>query len=438
MMQENDRQEDGLRTIEVEVQSRHYRPIPGEWLASGIVRVGGKETHWNAARQNDQWKVTPAGIEGWGLEGKALPEAVELIVLALRGSRKFLSRPEAEKEKARLLQEEPRVLLAHGGGTLMRELIREVILKNLSNPVLDALGDSAILPRQTGRIMFTTDTFVVRPLFFAGGDIGRLAVCGTVNNLLVSGARPLAISLSLVIEEGLPLSTLQKIILSVKQAAAEAKVRVVTGDTKVVEKGTTHMLFINTAGLGVAVGRLRVGLGLAKPGDAVLVSGQVGNHGIAVICAREGLKFATHVTSDVAPLTTLVSKLLKNRVAIRAMKDPTRGGLAAALNEIAGRSRVQIEIDQAAIPIAPEIEDSCEMLSLDPLYVASEGVMVAVCSQSAAKKALAAMKGHPLGARAAIIGRVKAGEPGRVVLKTRTGGSHIVDMPYGELLPRIC
>jgi hydrogenase expression/formation protein HypE len=425
------------KSIEVEVQSKHYRPMTSKWLANGVVMVEGRPVYWKAARQYAKWEIEPSAHDGWQIEGKSKEEAVHLIVQALQENRKFLSQFEGAREEEEPYVEGPRIALAHGGGgTLMHDLIQNVIVKHLSSPELDKLDDGAILPRQTSRLVLTTDTFVVKPLFFRGGDIGRLAVCGTVNNLAVSGAKPLVVSLGLVLEETLPISTLVDILTSVKEAADEAGVRVVTGDTRVVERGKADRMFINTTGLGAVYPRLRTGQDRAKPGDAVLVSGTLGDHGIAILCEREGMEMKGMPESDVAPVNLLVEKLIQSKVTVRCMKDPTRGGAAAALNRIAESSEVQMELEEKALPMKDKVRDACEMLGLDPLYIANQGKIILVCSQKSAARALDVMKQHPLGRDAAIIGRVKGGTPGRVSVKTATGDFRIVDMPYGEHMPR--
>ncbi len=426
------------KSIEIEVQSKHYRPVSSKWMANGVAMVDGKPVYWKAARQFAKWDVEPSAYDGWTLEGDDESSVRDMIVRALQENRKFLSQEEAAAEEEKPAVTGPQISLAHGGGgALMHELIREVILKNLSSPELDKLEDCATLPRHSGRMVFTTDTFVAGPLFFGGGDIGRLAVCGTVNNLSASGAKPLAMSLGLVLEEGLPVSTLADVLTSVSKTSEEAGIQVVTGDTRVVEKNRIDGLLINTTGLGVAFPRIRASLDRAKPGDAVLVSGTLGDHGITVLCEREGLRFDAMPRSDVAPIAPLVAGLVESKVAIRCMKDPTRGGLAAALNRIALASKMQIDLDVKKLPVRPEVRDACDMLGLDPIGLPNQGKLLLVCSGATAKKALSVMKKHPLGKDAAIIGQVSKGEAGRVVLKTNSGDSRIVDMPYGDQLPRV-
>ncbi len=334
-----------------------------------------------------------------------------------------------------------RITLAHGGGgRLSRALVQDVILPALAADSAAALEDSAVRPWPAGAALaFTTDSYVVKPLFFRGGDIGRLAVSGTGNDLAAAAARPLWLSMALVIEEGLPVSVLRRALESARRAAEEAGVEVVAGDTKVVERGAADGLFINTAGVGAARPDVRVSAAYARPGDRVLLSGALGEHGVAILSEREGLEFDTPVRSDVAPLAGLVHEMLDAvGDAAHCLRDPTRGGLAAALHEIAADSGVGIELDEAAIPVSPAVAAACDMLGLDVLSVANEGKMIAIVAADAADAALEALRGHPLGRGAACIGRVTAGAPGQVVLHTAVGGARLVDLPAGELLPRIC
>jgi hydrogenase expression/formation protein HypE len=334
-------------------------------------------------------------------------------------------------------QEPDKVLLAHGsGGKLMHELI-EGFLPELANPLLEKLEDAAVF-EASGRLAFTTDSYTVNPLFFPGGDIGRLAVCGTVNDLAMSGARPLYLSLAFIIEEGLPLADLKKVLASIRDAAAQAGVQIVTGDTKVVGRGGADRLFINTAGIGAVPEGVDISAANAHPGDKVLLSGSIGDHGIAVLSQREGLKFRTPVPSDCAPLSGLVADMLAASKRIGCLRDPTRGGLAVTLNDFAGRSKVGITIEESAIPVAPAVLAACELLGLDPLHIANEGKLAAIVPPADADAVLAAMRANEHGRAAAIIGEVTAQHPGRVVMRTALGASRIIDMPAGELLPRIC
>ncbi|MCX7911941.1 MAG: hydrogenase expression/formation protein HypE [Dehalococcoidales bacterium] len=331
-----------------------------------------------------------------------------------------------------------KVLLAHGsGGRLMHELI-ESFLGELRNPLLERMDDSAVFDSPGHRLAFTTDSYTVSPLFFPGGDIGRLAVCGTVNDLAMSGARPLYLSLAFIIEEGFALADLKKVLRSIKEAAEEAGVKVITGDTKVVNRGKADGLFINTSGIGIVPEGVEVSASRAAPGDMVIVSGNLGEHGIAVLSQREGLRFEIPVASDTAPLNGLVGEMLGASPNIHCLRDPTRGGLAATLNEFARSSRVGIRIEEEKIPVDGAVLAACEMLGLDPLYIANEGKLVAIVAPQDAAIVLAAMKRHRYGRNAAIIGEVVAARSGEVMLKTRFGSSRIIDMPAGELLPRIC
>ncbi len=332
------------------------------------------------------------------------------------------------------------VILAHGGGgRLARELVSSVFVAALSNPVLATMDDSATLPRpDAGRLAFTTDGYVVQPLFFPGGDIGRLSICGTVNDLSMAGARPLALSAALVIEEGFAVADLRRIAASMARTADEAGVPVVTGDTKVVERGQCDGCFITTAGIGCIPEGVDVRGSNARPGDVVLLSGTVGDHGLAVMSQREGLRFGSPLVSDSAPLNGLVQAMLAACPAIRCLRDPTRGGLAATLNELAAQSHVEMAVDEASIPVRPAARALADLLGLDPLYVANEGKLVAVVPPESAEDVLAAMRAHPLGREAAAIGRVQAGRPGLVLLRTALGAHRVLDLPAGELLPRIC
>ncbi len=331
-----------------------------------------------------------------------------------------------------------KILLAHGsGGKLAHELVEKSFVKAFSNPFLAKLDDSAVIDL-SGTIAFTTDSYVVSPIFFPGGDIGKLAVFGTVNDLAMSGARPLYLSLSFIIEEGLPLDELNQIVDSVQRAAQEAGVEIVTGDTKVVNRGSADKLFINTAGVGIIPEGVDISGSNARPGDKVLLSGTIGDHGIAVLSQREGLSFSTKLESDCAPLNSLVAEMLNASPNIHCLRDPTRGGLATSLNELAKQSKVNIRIEEEKIPVREEVLAACEMLGFDPLYVANEGKLVAIVPDKDADKVLKAVRGNHYGRSAAIIGEVRAEHPGRVAMKTCLGASRIVDMLVGDLLPRIC
>ncbi len=314
---------------------------------------------------------------------------------------------------------EDKILLAHGsGGKLMHDLIQS-FLPDIGNPMLEKMDDAAVF-EVSGKVAFTTDSYIVNPIFFPGGDIGKLAVYGTVNDLAMSGAKPLYLSLAFIIEEGLPVADLKKILLSIKKAAQEADVKIITGDTKVVPEGVD------------------ISVSNAKSGDKIILSGNIGDHGIAVLSQREGLKFNTPIPSDCAPLNGLAAEMLKTTKNIHCMRDPTRGGLATTLNDFAERSKVGIKIEEGKIPIAKAVLAACELLGLDPLYIANEGKLAAVVPAKDAEAVLAAMKKNKYGKNATIIGEVTAEHPGRVVMKTSLGASRIIDMPVGELLPRIC
>ena len=331
-----------------------------------------------------------------------------------------------------------KILLAHGsGGKLGHDLVEKGFLPALDNPLLSKMDDSAVFEAE-GRLAFTTDSYTVTPIFFPGGDIGKLAICGTVNDLAMSGAVPSYLSLSFIIEEGFHMSDLGKIVNSIKEAAEEAGVKVVTGDTKVVNKGSVDKLFINTAGVGVVPHGVNISGSNAKPGDKLILSGPLGHHGIAVMAVREGLKFATKVKSDCAPLNRLVAEMLEVSSEIHCLRDPTRGGLATTLNEFAAQSGVGIVIYEDMIPVMDEVRAACEMLGFDPLHVANEGRLVAGVATDDAGKMLKQMRRNKYGAEAAIIGEVREEHPGKVVMRTSLGASRIVDMLVGELLPRIC
>ena len=332
-----------------------------------------------------------------------------------------------------------RVLLGHGsGGKLSAELLNDVFLPALGNPVLERLEDQAIVSLNGMRLAMTTDSFVVKPLFFKGGDIGSLAVHGTINDLAMGAAKPLWMSVAFILEEGLQIDLLQRVVASMQAAADKAGVQIVTGDTKVVEKGSADGMYINTTGIGLVREEIVLSASQAQPGDAILVSGMLGDHGIAILAEREGLKFDTEVRSDSAPLYELVKTLLDATHEVRCLRDPTRGGLSSTLNEIAGSSRVGMELEEAAMPVREEVRGACEMLGLDPMYVANEGKLVAIVSQAAAERALAGLRSHPLGADARIVGRVTKEHPRMVVMRTTFGTTRIVDMLAGDQLPRIC
>ena len=337
------------------------------------------------------------------------------------------------------LNEYPRVLLAHGGGgRLSQHLIEKMLYPSFENPLLEPLHDGAILSLDGGRLAFTTDSYVVHPPFFPGGDIGRLSVFGTANDLAMCGARPLFISCGLILEEGLPMEDLWSVILSIREAAAEAGVQVITGDTKVVERGKGDGVFINTSGIGPVLPDVDVGPHRLRPGDEIVISGPIGLHGIAIMALREGIDLETEIRSDAAPVYPLVEALAAAGLEIHMLRDPTRGGVSSALNEMARRGGVGIRLDEEPLPIPVEVEGVCEILGLDPLYVANEGNFLAIMAEGQGGRALETLRQHPLGACAALIGRVAAEHPGIVVMRTKIGGERVVDMMSGEQLPRIC
>ena len=331
------------------------------------------------------------------------------------------------------------ILLAHGaGGKKSADLIGGLFLKHFGNPALNVLGDSAVIRNGAHKLAFTTDSFVVDPLFFPGADIGKLAVCGTVNDLAAVGAQPLALSAAFILEEGLEIETLERVVDSMSRTAAEVGVSIVTGDTKVVPRGSADRMFINTSGIGMLPEGDNPSPNRAAAGDAVILSGTIADHGMAVMTCREGIRFASEIASDCAPLNNLVARMLEASPNIHCLRDPTRGGLAATLNEIAGQSGVCIEVEEEAIPVNEDVRVACELLGIDPLHVANEGKMVAIAPAQDAEAILAAMREHPLGKRAAIIGRVQSEPAGRVHLRTSMGSLRILDIPAGDLLPRIC
>jgi hydrogenase expression/formation protein HypE len=331
------------------------------------------------------------------------------------------------------------VTLAHGaGGKATRTLVEGLFLEELGNPLLEPLGDSALVELNGSRLAFTTDSYVVKPVFFPGGDIGELAVNGTVNDLAVSGAGPVALSAGFVVEEGFPVADLRRIAASMSVAAATVGVPVATGDTKVVERGHADGVYVNTAGVGVVPAHVALGPERVCPGDRVLVSGTLGDHGMAVMIARGELDLEVELESDTAPVHELAGGLLELGPAVRWLRDPTRGGLATALNELAQQAELAVVLDEVALPLRPAVVGACEILGIDPLYVANEGKLVAIVAPEAAEHALAALRGHPLGTEAALIGEIGSDPEGLVVLDTALGGSRIVDMLVGDPLPRIC
>lgn len=332
-----------------------------------------------------------------------------------------------------------RIVLGHGsGGRLSAELLRDIFLPLFSNPVLERMDDQAVVEIGGSRLAFTTDSFVVQPLIFPGGDIGSLAVHGTVNDLAMGGAMPQFLSAGFILEEGFPTEMLRRIAASMAEAARAAGVMIVTGDTKVVEKGKGDGLFINTTGIGVVPEGVHLSADQARLGDKVLLSGPIGDHGIAILAKREGLDFETEILSDSAPLHEMVAAMLHVSTEIRCMRDPTRGGVSSSLNEIAQRSGVSIQIEETEIPVRDQVKGACELLGLDPLYVANEGKLLAIVPPEAAGAVLDAMRGHLCGSQAAIIGTVGDGRAGLVTMRTAFGSTRIVDMLAGDQLPRIC
>ncbi len=331
------------------------------------------------------------------------------------------------------------VLLAHGGGgTLTHQLIQKMFAPQFENELLRPLHDGAIFSVHGARLAFSTDSFVVNPIFFPGGTIGHLAVNGTVNDLAMCGAKPLYLSAAFIIEEGMTMEDLWRVVLSMKEAADRAGVLLVTGDTKVVDRGKGDKIFINTSGVGVIEEGVEINPANARPGDVVILSGPIAVHGIAIMSVREGLAFETEICSDTAPLNGLVQAMLRASKDIHILRDPTRGGVASALNEIAESAKVGILIREEQIPVPDEVRGACEILGLDPLYVANEGKLIAIVSRNSVQEVLRVMHSHPLGNDAVVIGDVVADNPGTVLMKSRVGGTRVVDMLSGEQLPRIC
>lgn len=346
-----------------------------------------------------------------------------------------IDRARARKSRVK----EPRITLAHGaGGKATHNLIDAIFLEAFRNPELERMSDAAALTVGDARLAFTTDSYVVSPLFFPGGDIGELAVNGTVNDLAMAGARPLVISAGFILEEGFPTDDLRRIVASMAAAAQAAGVQIVTGDTKVVQRGKGDGCYINTAGIGVRERPVELDAANAKPGDVILVSGPIGDHGVTVMLARGELDIDADIVSDTAPLHELAGALLDAVPGVRMLRDATRGGVATILNEVAVASQVAVVVDEAAVPVRPEVQGASELLGIDPLYVACEGRFVAIVDGAGAEEALAALRAHPQGSEAAIIGRVVDDPPGLVLLKTTFGGTRIVDMLVGDPLPRIC
>ena len=331
------------------------------------------------------------------------------------------------------------IVLAHGsGGKLSHQLIEKMVLPQFHNELLEPLHDGAIFCVGNQRIAFSTDSFVVSPIFFPGGDIGKLAIHGTVNDLAMCGARPLYLSASFILEEGMPMDDFWRVIQSMHAAADAAGVQLITGDTKVVDRGKADKIFINTSGIGLIPEGVDIHPARAKAGDKIIISGAIAVHGIAIMSVREGLEFETQIASDTAPLHTLVDTLITAGIDIHVLRDPTRGGVTSALTEIAQSARVGMLLNEASIPISEEVKGACEILGLDPLYVANEGKLLAIVAPDDVNSALQALRSDPSGKDAAVIGEVVDGHPGFVMMKTRVGGTRVVDMLSGEQLPRIC
>jgi hydrogenase expression/formation protein HypE len=352
--------------------------------------------------------------------------------------RQVLERIERARRRAPAIREE-RISMAHGaGGKATRTLVEALFLPAFRNPLLEPLEDQAVFSVDGTRLAFTTDSFVVSPLFFPGGDIGDLAVNGTVNDLAMSGARPLHLSAAFVLEEGFPIDDLRRIASSMAAAAVRAGVQVVTGDTKVVERGKADGCYVTTAGVGVIDRPVQLAAANARAGDAVIVSGPVGDHGVTILLARGELELESDLGSDTAPLAGLVAGLLDATTGVRCLRDATRGGVATIANEVASAAGVAVVLDEAAVPVRPEVRGACELLGIDPLYVACEGRMVVVVDGGEAEAALDALRSHPVGRDAARIGTVRDDPPGLVLLRTEFGGTRIVDLLIGDPLPRIC
>ena len=331
------------------------------------------------------------------------------------------------------------IVLAHGsGGKLSHQLIEKMVLPQFHNELLEPLHDGAIFSLNGERVAFSTDSFVVSPIFFPGGDIGKLAVHGTINDLSMCGARPLYLSAGFILEEGLPMEDFWRVVQSMHAATDSAGVKLVTGDTKVVDRGKADKIFINTSGIGIVPNEVNIHPARAKVGDKIIISGSIAVHGIAIMSVREGLEFETEIASDSSPLHELVAAMLANRIDIHVLRDPTRGGVTSALTEIAQTAKVGMLLDEAAVPISEEVKGACEILGLDPLYVANEGKLLAIVAPEDVESALKALRGQSLGKDAAVIGEVVDEHPGFVMMKTRIGGTRVVDMLSGEQLPRIC
>ncbi len=391
-------------------------------------------------------RLQPAAAHAASVSPAAAPEIIakdsgaERTGISTRATlqEQALARIEHVRKRPPVLKDD-RITLAHGaGGKATHTLIEALFLDHFRNPMLEPLEDQAVCVLSSARIAFTTDSYVVSPLFFPGGNIGDLAVNGTINDLAVGGARPLYLSAGFVLEEGFPVSDLRRIAASMQRAATEAGVQIVTGDTKVVQKGKGDGCYINTAGIGLIERPIRLSAANAQPGDAVIVSGSIGEHGITIMLARGEFELESDIVSDTAPLAALVARLLDATLEVRCIRDATRGGVATVLNEIAKASGVGITLEETKVPVREEVAGACELLGIDPLHVACEGRLIAIVSAAAADVALSAIRASRNGSNAAIIGRVTAEPAGMVLLKTQFGGTRIVDMLIGDPLPRIC
>jgi hydrogenase expression/formation protein HypE len=337
------------------------------------------------------------------------------------------------------LRDYPHVVMGHGaGGRLTAELVEHLFLPAFRNKTLEELSDAAVVPWPAGRLAFTTDSYVVRPLFFPGGSIGDLAVNGTINDLAMVGARPLHLSVGFILEEGFPMDSLARVVRAMADAARGAGVQIVTGDTKVVDRGHGDGCYINTAGVGHLDDQVTLGPSLVRAGDSILLSGTIADHGMAIMSVREGLQFDAVIASDTAALHSLVQTMLASPARIRMLRDPTRGGIAASLNEVAVSTRLGISLDAESIPVNPVTQSACELLGMDPFYIANEGKLLVVVASADAASLLSTMRGHPLGGRAAVIGHVTDDHPGMVVARTAIGGRRVIPTMLGEPLPRIC
>ncbi|PWU47352.1 hydrogenase expression/formation protein HypE [Micromonospora globispora] len=383
--------------------------------------------------------MTTERTAGWAERAVAEAEATaERESGRLSPEQQVLQRIERARRRSPKIRES-RITLAHGaGGKATHSLIEGLFVEAFRNPTLEELDDGAVFSVGSSRLAFTTDSYVVSPLFFPGGDIGDLAVNGTVNDLAVSGARPLYLSAGFILEEGFPIADLRRIATSMAAAAQRAGVQVVTGDTKVVQRGKADGCYINTAGVGVLERPVSLGTAHIRPGDAVIVSGPIGDHGVTIMLARGELDIAADLASDTAALHGLVDTLLDAAPGVRLLRDATRGGVATILNEVAQAAQLAVIVDESSVPMRPAVTGACELLGIDPLYVACEGRLVTVVDGAQAEAALAALRGHPLGDGAALIGRITADPPGMVLLRTAFGGTRVVDMLVGDPLPRIC